>query len=410
MRPSLFGIACLVLTSSAALAQPAVETEIVSDPLPARGELAHVAAPAIAMARDSRGIAIAWAAQNFRLANTIYVTRLSDAGHVVGELREVPKSSSTDLMDASAPSISASSSGNGFTLGWVEINLSAAGMPASAVYCELDADLHASTPHVLIASPPNATDAPVLARSGKSSWIASGGLLWRIRADGSVDVPIPTGMTPSDMIATADYPLLVSGSRVASSNFTCAPSPNCTVQGGPFKGACYDSCRIYQYTSALQVVWLYSGFAVKALPFDTFAQPAVQSNGRDIIVVWFNGNQQNGGLVTAARLDPLSVSDFARLPQHELVLGSFGPDAGRNRPDTATDGERYLVVWRTTTTSGDHDVVRLPLMAREVSPIYRLLPRSPMSATLPSLQSDLVGFSSRTRRSAASNGALPDAS
>lgn len=38
------------------------------------------------------------------------------------------------------------------------------------------------------------------------------------------------------------------------------------------------------------------------------------------------------------------------------VLGQFGPDSGPTRPDIATDGERYLVVWRTTSPTGDHDV------------------------------------------------------
>jgi len=39
------------------------------------------------------------------------------------------------------------------------------------------------------------------------------------------------------------------------------------------------------------------------------------------------------------------------------VLGTFGPDSDPTRPDIATDGERYVVVWRSATADGWHDIL-----------------------------------------------------
>jgi hypothetical protein len=59
----------------------------------------------------------------------------------------------------------------------------------------------------------------------------------------------------------------------------------------------------------------------------------------------------------ASRLDPSRFAIFPRSIADFQIIGGFGPDFGPTRPDIATDGERYVVVWRTATGNGSHDVV-----------------------------------------------------
>src|SRR5262249_13133824 len=40
----------------------------------------------------------------------------------------------------------------------------------------------------------------------------------------------------------------------------------------------------------------------------------------------------------------------------DIALHTLDPDSGQPRPDIATDGERYLVVWRAKSANGDYDV------------------------------------------------------
>jgi hypothetical protein len=351
VRSTLLAIACLILESLAALGQPIIGNEIVSAPLPPRNELAGVGAPAIAMARDRRGTAIAWTARNNSLTDTIYVARLDETGGIIGAAREVPTFSPSQIVDANAPSLAVSPSGNGFTLGWIEISL--APSPFSrVVYCQLDPNLNASLPQLLVTSPPDATDSPVIVRSGKSNWITTAGVVWQVGPDGSLGVPIQSGMTANDMVASTGYPLLVGTQVLQSPNFTSC-NPNCP---GNYWLYCAPACRIYQYTPVLQLVWLNTSSGESTLSSDN-AQPAVGSDGRTVVVAWYNGDQTSGGLVIAARLDLTSVADFGRVPRDELVLGTFAPGLGRTRPDIATDGERYVIVWRTPTPRGDYDIV-----------------------------------------------------
>ena len=387
MRIFRSAIAAFVLfRSAAALGQPVIGSEIVSGSVPARDELVSIAAPAIAMARDTRGTAIAWTARNVMLINTVYVARIDETGRIVGDVREVPKASAA-MLDATSPSMSASPTGSGFTLAWLEVSRYGSPILGSPVYCQLDSDLNPSLPQVLTAAPQDTTDSPVVARSGMSSWIAAAGKVWRVRRDGTVDVPIFSGINTSDMVAIEDSPVLVSAGRIQLNTFTCSPEPNCKAVGGPFNGFCYDrdSCRIYKYSSALRLMRLFVVSTITILPFDSFDQPAIQSNGRDILVAWLFGDEQSGGVVTATRLDVASLADFAaRVARDQLFLGKFGPDAGRTRPDIATDGERYVVVWRTTTATGDHDVVGASI-DRSGNVAYMSIATSPVDERDPSV-------------------------
>jgi len=53
--------------------------------------------------------------------------------------------------------------------------------------------------------------------------------------------------------------------------------------------------------------------------------------------------------------------NFDVVTRHPQEIGTFGPDNMPVRPDVATDGERYVIVWQTRTPALDHDVVAVAL-------------------------------------------------
>jgi hypothetical protein len=108
---------------------------------------------------------------------------------------------------------------------------------------------------------------------------------------------------------------------------------------------------------SLQFTSLYSVTASRNFDFDSDAVPAIGSDGRDVAVVWFHGTQQHGGAIVMTRLSPPSFAGFATAVDQFRIIGSFGPEGGTTRPDIASDGERYVVVWRTAMSDGTHDVV-----------------------------------------------------
>lgn len=360
MRTALVAVLCFLVHQTALFAQPVVGPEILSNPLPIRNLLAPVArpalalaTPAVAIAMDRKGVAIAWTMPNASGSNTIYVSRLDEAGQIAGAVVELPKTSDNGtLIDATSPSMAASPTGSGFTVAWIEVSMRPEVVAARSVYCHLDGDLNASAPRVLTSLPP---DAAVIVRSGKSTWVSTNRALWQIRTDGSVDGPLATGIPAGDMVATGDYPLLVSSQRRKLSElYECSPQPNCPMIRG---WGCPQQCRIYPYSYDLHFGSPYTVSTTTAFFFDSTAQPAIQSDGRDVFVAWLNGNQTTGGTVKGSRLRTMSSANIAQDLQAGEVLGNFGSDTGPTRPDIATDGERYVVVWRTTTAAGDHDIV-----------------------------------------------------
>jgi hypothetical protein len=341
------GVFLLFLPTLVALTQPVVGPEIVSGPLPFYA-YSVIATPGIAMAKDGQGVAIAWAMANTAEKQRIFVARLDATGHVAGSTVEVPVSS--EPVDAGYPSIAASETGTGFTLAWMETSR-VYPYAVRAVYSRLDADVKSSAPAVL--QPLKEVTSPVLVRSGRATWMSVGRTLWQIRPDGSLNGPIDSGVTASDMtIGKEDLPLVVSGRKVTG-GFTCSPTPACHVPPG--FNVCPEQCRIYQYFYVLDFLAVYKASASQTFSFVSDAQPAVQSNGEDVVVAWFSGAPSQGGYVEAVRLSPHSFYDFPKgVP---LLLGAFAPGIGLTRPDMATDGERYVIVWRTTSPAGDHDIV-----------------------------------------------------
>lgn len=345
VRKLLFPI--VLLRAAAAFAQPTVSAEIASGPLPFPTFMSLLPAPAVAIAKDRTGVAIAWQMSGAD-GDRISVVRLDGTGHFTGRVQTIPAASS-DSVYALAPSIAAAPHGDGFTLAWLEIPATA--RPAArAVYCRLDRELKPSTPAMLLVMP---QPTPAIVRSGKTTWISAGASAWELRDDGSLSAPLNAGIAATDMTVATDFPQIVAINRTTTSGFIC---PQACQSFGRFNPC---ACPLVPTTTirySLQFTSLYSISASKTFDFTSDAAPAVGRNGRDVAVVWFHGAQQHGGAVMMSQLLPPSFADFPIAMNQPRAIGSFGADYGPTRPDIASDGERYVVVWRTATGDGSHDI------------------------------------------------------
>jgi hypothetical protein len=345
--------ALVLLSSVAAAAQVTVGDEIVSGSLPVQIAPVSLAAPAVALARDHVGVAIAWTMANspgVDAADRVYVTRIDESGNGGGITREMPLASAAARTNEVYPSLAAAPDGNGFIAVWLEVDPSNP-MTARAVFSRLDVALTPSAPTTL--SPALLPVAPTVVRTKNSkSWISAGGFVWSL--DGTMEGPI-AGLIASDMTIATDVPQLV-GSHPAQdkSYYTCSPATGCVVLGGPFRGFCQDlpGCRIYPFRYALEFVSVNGTLVSKTFDFLSDAQPAIASNGSDVAVVWFRGAQSSGGDVVMTRAPLGEPVNF----DHPRPLAAFAGDFGQTRPDIAADGQRYLIVWRTQTSPGNHDI------------------------------------------------------
>jgi|GEM_PF-700546 len=346
MRKLLFAV--LLFQAVNAFGQT-ISAEISSDPLPAALSTSF-AVPAIAMARDRTGVAIAWAGDG-----RISVVRLDATGHFTGPVRRIEATSSADPVAGAAPSLAAAPGGDGFILTWVQLHLVNVALKEGA-FCRLDAGLNPSAPALLPLAPP--VSSPPIARSGKTTtWITEDRMAWRIRSDGSLDSPLYAGVAATDMAVANDFPQMISSNTVRNASFICnAAQSGCTNSSREAGWTCTESCRLYSSTYEIQFVSLYDIVTSYTFKFDSQSVPAIRSDGRDVLASWFVGDEAKGGWVAAAHLDPARFIDFARVIPAFLVIGNVGPDSGPTRPDIASDGERYVVVWRAATANGSHDI------------------------------------------------------
>src|SRR5258706_6423987 len=322
-----------------------VSAEITSGSLPFTNVGSFLPTPAVSLAKDRTGVAIAWLMPGSD-GDRIWVVRLDATGHFTGQVQTIPIASS-ELVYVVAPSIAAAPRGDGFTLAWLEI-VSTSPPLTRAVYCQLDRDLKPSTPAVLLAIQKPITT-PAIVRSGKTTWISAGASAWELRDDGSLGEPLNAGINATDMTVATDFPQIVA-LRHVSGPLTCPLA--CRLP------RTFCLCPFTQTTTAsLQFVSLYSLSVVKELDFDSDAAPAIGNNGRDVAVVWLLGAHQNGGYVVMSRVLPPSFTDFFVATNQFHIIGAFGPEGGPTRADIASDGERYVVVWRTAMGDGTHDIV-----------------------------------------------------
>jgi len=348
MRSLVFAL----LLPAAAFAQINLSDEIVSAPLRARLVPVSIAAPAVAVAKDDGGVAIAWTMSNGAGADRIYVARLNDAAQA-GSVREIPLSSPSATIHEAYPSLAAWPDGKGFVLAWLEID-PATPKFARAAFCRLDAALTPSAPAVLLETV--LSRSPALARTkGDTAWISAGGFVWPLSKEGTLGQPL-AGIAASDMTVGTGVPQLVGSRPVQSTSYTCVPG--CAVRGGPFNGFCREECHIYGPDDyELDFTALFTSSASRVFKFNSEAKPAIASNGDDLLVTWFRGTQASGGDVVATRLrTPVQPGTFTASADVPLSIGSFYSDSGETRADIAADGDSYVVVWRITNHPGDHDI------------------------------------------------------
>ena len=344
-------LSLLLLHTVTAFAQPTVSPEVASDPIPGRASVSSFAIPALAMARDRKGLVVAWTAQGPDGRDQIAVVRLDGSAHFAGPVRMIPAASLAPVNGAD-PSIAAAPGGDGFVLVWIERPTNG----SVVAYCRLDADLNPSAPAIVPSRNGFSISSPPIVRSGKTTWLTADTWVWQIRADGSLSGPLDGGIQVSDMAVTTDLPQLVSGITGTSDTFTCKSEPGCTVGGGPFRGYCYENCRINGYSYGLSFTALYTVSAATRFALNTDTKPAIRSDGHDALMAWFLGTESKGGLLVSARLNPASFTQFSEAANDHRVLATLGPDAGASRPDIASDDDRYVVVWRTTSPTHDHDI------------------------------------------------------
>jgi len=343
----------LFLQAVAAFGQPVISAEVSSDLLRRQSTLLSFNTPAVAMAKDQRGVVIAWVMSGVEGYDRISVARLDATGHIAGSVHEIPVVAPYPVA-ATAPSIAAATTGQGFTIVWMELPVSGIQSPI-AVYRRLDADLNPSASTVVPVFN-NVAKSPAIVRSGKTMWITAGSQVWQVLADGTLSGPFDAGFAGSDMTVATDFPQIVSAQRVVTT--TCGATLAQTE--GASQSNVSPTLRpcppVNHFSYRLQFLSLYTLSASTAFPFDSSTAAAVGNDGHDVLIAWFQGAESSGGTVMAARVNT-STFNFPKAVQEPLVLGSFPGDFGQTRPDIASDGERFVVVWRTLSPERTYDIV-----------------------------------------------------
>lgn len=336
-----------LLASLELAAQPFVGQEVASVPFPNRPALVELASPAVAMAKDARGVVIAWAMPGAAGNNSIHLARLDSKAMLTGSIVEVPRSSTET--DAVYPSLALQPGGGGFTLAWSEFPASPAGVKiTSGVYCLLDPDLRPSPPQVLMSVPTPGVITPALVSSDQSTWITFFGNIWKIYGASSYSPTIVSGLLgSSDLAVVGDYAHLIAAQRVSRPDGCSCPISR------PIPG-CPSQCVINDVTYSFQHLTLYKSLRTYPLTFNSNTHPAVERAGGDVLAAWFD-TTPSAGVHVAAAFIPDDRSEEWNIVRR--TLGPSAPDAALTRPDIATDGDLYFVAWQTAAASNNHDIV-----------------------------------------------------
>jgi hypothetical protein len=317
MRSAVLAIALL---SAVAAAAQNISNEVVSDPLQPNLAPINLAVPAVSLAKDRHGAAIAWSMAAAGGVDRIYVARLDGGGHLAGTPREIPPSISSSATHEAYPALGPAPGGEGFVLAWTDIDHDVA--VTRTVIAKLDANLTPSAP-------------PLVRTKGDTTWISVSGSVWMLSSDGKLSTPL-LGIAASDMTVATSFPQVIGGRRVRNTGFSCQPS-------------CRD-------TYSVDFVSIFTVTKFNVLSFNSDIQPAIDSSGGDVLVVFFRGDESSGGTVEASRFPVSEVTRFDEFLARSRTIATFPSDVGATRPSIANDGVRSVIVWRARTAPGNHDV------------------------------------------------------
>ncbi|HEY6140600.1 MAG TPA: hypothetical protein VI670_22830 [Thermoanaerobaculia bacterium] len=327
-----FVVAVAFFTSVAAAAQN-LSNEIVSDPLPLNLAPLNLAVPAVSLAKDHHGPAIAWSMGAAGGVDRIYVARLDGGGHLAGVPREIPPSISSSATHEAYPALAPAPDGEGFVLAWTDIDHDVA--VSRTVVARLDATLNPSAPQRVTGGNTLPAAPPIVRTKGDTSWIAVNGFVWTLSSDGRLGPPL-LGIAASDMTIGLNLPQVIGGRRVRN------------------LFGCFPNCRD---TYSVDFVSLFTVTKFNMQSFLSDLQPAIDSSGAgDLLVVFFRGDESSGGTVEATRFPAAEVTRFDEFMARSRTIGTFPADGGGTRPSIANDGTRWVIVWRARTAPGNHDI------------------------------------------------------
>jgi hypothetical protein len=327
-----FVVAVALFTSVAAAAQN-IGNEIVSDPLPPNLAPLNLAVPAVSLAKDHHGPAIAWSMGAAGGVDRIYVARLDGGGHLAGTPREIPPSVSSSATHEAYPALAPAPDGEGFVLAWTDIDHDVA--VSRTVVARLDASLNPSAPQ-RVTSGTLPTAPPIARTKGDTTWISVNGFVYTLSNDGKLGTPL-LGVAASDMTIGLNLPQVIGGRRVRNTLFSCLPN-------------CRD-------TYSVDFVSLFTVTKFTALGFASDLQPAIDSNAAgDVLIVLFRGDETSGGIVEAMRFPVAEVTRFDEFFARSRMIATFPSDVGLTRASVANDGTRWVIVWRARTAPGNHDI------------------------------------------------------
>jgi hypothetical protein len=327
MRSFVFAVA---LFSAVAAAAQNISSEIVSDPLQPNLAPLNLAVPAVSLAKDHHGAAIAWSMSTAGGVDRIYVARLDSGAHLAGTPREIPPSVSTSATHEAYPALAPAPDGEGFVLAWTDIDHD---IPVTrTVVARLDANLNSSTPQ-RVTSGNLPTAPPIVRTKDDTTWISVNGSVWTLSNDGRLGTPL-LGIAASDMTVASNLPQVIGGVRVRAPN-------------------CFQNCRdIYN----LDFVSLFTVTKFTPLSFTSDLQPAIDSKNGELLLVYFRGDESSGGTVEATRFPVSDVTRFDLFVAQSRTIATFPSDVGGTRASVANDGTRWVIVWRARTAPGNHDI------------------------------------------------------
>jgi hypothetical protein len=125
----------------------------------------QIASPAVALASDRHGVALAWSMPTTNAPSRIHIARLG------GAIRVLPARSEGEMVTPVYPSLAAAPGNDGFVAAWIETNRGPFGMGRPlGTFAFLDAGLNPAPPAFL---PANEVTSPVIVRGYPNTLVYS---------------------------------------------------------------------------------------------------------------------------------------------------------------------------------------------------------------------------------------------